>query len=211
METTTEQSFLELCYTRRLKLSCESFTWRNMKNGHAFALVSATHKDMTENQMDKEQEQLVYEANKMFQCRCHELLGGVIETNFKGEINSHEGTTIFMWDISLSNAIKAGINMRQDFILYCNGIDFMGLIDTSEKSGMSGDVLIEFAYRQSDNDIQVIQKAVKEYFERLIKWSNPEYLSVLEPKSCSFKLFEGNKRFEMDGMERWLAYGRKIM
>ena len=111
----------------------------------------------------------------------------------------------------MSYAIKTGVQKKQDFILYCNGIDSLALIITSGKAGMIGDVFIEFDYRQSDNDLPVIQNAVKEYYERLIKWANPFDFSVSEPLSSHFKLFEMYKRFERAGTDRWLADGRKIM
>jgi len=211
METTTGQPFLDLCYCKSLKLGCNSFTWRNIKNGHAFALVSASRSEMTENQKDKAQAQLVYEAKKLFQCYCTELRGGVIETDFKGDIDSRDEISVYIRGISLRNAIKTGVQKKQDFILYCNGIDFLALIITSEKAGMIGDVFIEFDYRQSDNNLPVIQNAVKEYEERLIKWANPIDFSVSEPRSSHFKLFEMYKRFERAGTDRWLADGRKIM
>lgn len=212
METATTQScFLELCYKTHLKLSCNSFTWRNMKNGHAFTLVSASHRDMSGDQKDKAQEQLVDEAKKSFQCYCTELRGGIIDTDFKGEISSRDEISVFIRGISLSNAIKTGVRKKQDFILYCNGIDYLALINTSEKMGIIGDVLIEFDYRRSDNDLGVIQNAVKEYEERLIKWANPINFPVLKPTSRYFKLFEMYKRFKRDGLESWLADGRKIM
>jgi len=211
MKTTTERPFLELCYTKHLKLSCNSFTWRNIISGHAFALVSASQSTMTEDQKENAQVQLANNSKKLYKCYCTELRGGFIETDFKGKITSRDEISVFIRDISLSNAMKTGIQNRQDFILFCNGINFLGLINLSEKSGILGNVLIEFDYRQSDIDQIVLQNAVKEYYARLIKWLNPEDQSALIPKSRSFKLFEMYKRFERIENDLWRIDGRKIM
>jgi len=211
METTDIKPFIKLCYCTSLKQSSSSFAFRTMDSGNAFAIISSARRGMNNKQKDAEQANLAYEAKKVYQCFSTELRGGVVETDFMEKIDSRDELSVFIRGISLSNAIKLGIKNKQELILYCNGVDFLALIIISGRLGKIGDVFMEFEYRHSNNDFSVIQNAVKEYGQQLLVSASPVNYSVVKPQSSHFKLFEMYKRYEREGLDRWLVDGNKIM
>ena len=207
MESIATKSFLLLCYHSYLSDMNKSYTWRHVQTHKAYAFISATQPKMTTNERYKFQYQLFIDAIRTFHCQAVSLLGGFVETDYLNRIDCRDELSVFIRDISLSDAINLGIKYHQDYILYSDGITPPAIYLTSKKHGIVGDLLVEF----EGKELTDIQDAVKCYFSRLTcNVLRPDFSST-EPIESHFRMFENRNRSAKNELCTWRMYAHKIL
>ena len=121
MENIATKSFLLLCYHTYLGDVNKSYTWRHVQTGKPYAVISASQPHMRTNEKYKFQYRLFIDAIRTMHCQAVSLLGGFVETDFLNRIDCRDELSVFIRDISLTDAINLGIKYHQDFILYSDG------------------------------------------------------------------------------------------
>ena len=92
METTTDQPFLELCYSKHLRLNCNSFTWSNMKKSVALRTLSFETQQEYLNEITKITPKIIaLDSSKIIKNEVGEILAVHPKGNdyFKNEVISN--------------------------------------------------------------------------------------------------------------------------
>ena len=207
MDNTVTESFVNLYYNCYRGESRSPYSWKYAQSKQPYAIISASQPEMTSGKKYMKQCELFFEPRARHNCNTVYLHGGFVEFDYMNRIGSRDELSIFIHNISLTDAINLGIQNQQDFILYSDGISAPALYLTSEKHGIIGDVWIEF----EGVELVDIQNAVKHYFDRLIRSVNPLDFSVSKPLECQFRLYENNVKSEDNMPETWEFYSNRIL
>jgi len=207
MENIATKSFLLLCYHTYLGDVNKSYAWRHVQTGKPYAVISASQPQMRTNEKYKFQYQLFLDAIRIMHCQAVSLMGGFVETDYLNRIDCREELSVFIRDISLTDAINLGIKYHQDFILYSDGKSAPAIYLTTEKHGIIGDVWVEFIGKELKN----IQDAVKTFYALLIRNVLRSDFSTNEPVQSHFRMFENRNRSAKNELCTWRMYAHKIL
>jgi len=173
-----------------------SRVWQHIQNRTPFAFLSLSRGGMTKN----EKENAYTKLKKIIRAMGYGYIqtkGGYVEKGFDGEPDTDvvDELSIMVPNITKEDALTVGqIDLghgSQDSILYCDGKDFLGYLNTNEKEGPIGSVLTKFEYGKDHEALPMGKEAVKQYFSFLSKGSHSDRKFSFKPKMDeSFVLYE---------------------
>ena len=207
MDNQLKNSFLTLYYHCYRGEARSPYIWKYAQTQKPYAIISASQPEMTSGKKYMKQCELFFEPRARHNSKTVYLHGGFVETDYMNRVGSRDELSVFVHDISLTDAINLGIQNLQDFILFSDGLSAPALYLTSDKYGVIGDVWVDF----EGSELVDIQDAVKNYFDRLVRNVNPLVFSVTKVLECQFRLFENHVKSEDNMPATWEFYSQRVL
>lgn len=156
--------------------------WSFLQMGKPFACLSLSRNNMNGKQKEKAYSILKNEVRKRG-LGYIEMFGGFVETDISNNTVDVLENSLLVPNITKQDALEIGqIGLKiddeqfdpQESILYCDGNEFLGFLNTDIRNGEIGDVQAKFIYDKTNprNLLPMSKHAIEKYFSVLKKGSH---------------------------------------
>ena len=202
-----------------------SRVWQHVENRRPFAFVSLSRGDMNSDEKLEAYNKLKSEVRAKGYGFI-ETKGGYLEKGVDGKEDKDiiDELSLMIPNMKKEDALEIGqIDLGygpQDTILYADGENFLGYLNTNPKHGDIGAIDMEFEYGKGHDALPMAKEAVKHYFSMLAKGKHKDKKFSFKPKpedsdedqtNEEFMMFEmRDKRYSKTG-DWWKDYGVRIL